>query len=208
MKKEHSKSLYVVICLIFVISLIVIAFSISYAIAKPDVFGNPTETIINTSTFDIETSLDSLNNFSASNMSLLNTSEIEENAPKIEFTVKSKSATDNAGKFNIYIKDISISNGLIDSNFKWDLIMDGNVIKSGNFSDIETKGVISTTIENLENVKHFDSYYLATGISFNNFQQSSLVLRVYLLNDSTLNQNNLMNGNFECKVAVEAYNSK
>ena len=205
MEKGHSKIRYTIICIVFVIALITLTFSVSFAFARPKVLGNTSETSIKTATFDIETSLDNLSALEANNMTLLNADEIELNSEKINFTVKSTATTEDAGKFGVYLKEITISNGLIDSNFKWDILMDGVVVKSGNFKDIGTKGIKSTTKEDTDSIKYFDSFYLTTGLIFNGFEESDITLRIYLLNDSTVNQNNLMNGKFECKVAVEAY---
>ena len=181
MKKEHSKNAYAFMCTAFVVSIIIIAVSFSYAFLVPKVYGENTQTTIEAGIFDIETSLDNSSAIIAQNMIILNEDEVESKAEKIDFTVKSTATTDNAGKFNVYLKDIAISNGLIDSNFKWDLIMDGEVIKSGSFSNIETIGISSTSKEDTDTAKYFDTYYLATGINFNNFEASNMSIRIYLL---------------------------
>ena len=205
MKKNTSNKNYTMICSVFVVSLVIIASSISYAFLKLEVEGETTQTIIETGTYDIETSLDTASAFSATNMMLIDESEIEAKSKSMEFTVKSKNANANAGKFDVYLKDIAISNGMIDSNFKWQLLMDGNIIATGDFDNIDTNGVKSTSKTDTENIKYYDSFNLKSAISFNGYNQSTLKLRVYLLNDNTVNQNNLMNGTFECRVGIEAY---
>lgn len=207
MKKEYSKSIYIAMCVAFVISLGVLGISLSYAFFEADIVGNYTETKIETGKFDIETSLTTISAINVSNISLIDEENIETEASSINFTAKSKSTTNKAGKFNIYLKDITISNNLIDNSFKWQLVMNNNIIASGDFSDIETKGNKSTTQMDTEDLKYFDNYYLKTAIDFNDFNQSDFSIRVYLLNNG-LNQNHLMNGSFECKAAIEAYSIK
>jgi len=203
--KNTKRNKYMIMCIVFVVALITIAVSISFAYIKLNVTGDTTETKIETGTYDIETSLSSVTAFNATNMVLINEEEIEEKAESISFTVKPKNTNSKAGKFNVYLKDISISNGLIDSSFKWQILMDGKVIDSGDFSTIESKGIKSTTVNDTETMKYYDSFDLKSNIEFNGFNESSIEIRVYLLNDSTINQNNLMNGTFQGKVGIEAY---
>lgn len=205
MKKEHSKKVYIGICIVFVVALVTLATSISFAYYKANVKEeNKTQTTVKTGTFDIETSLSTTSAIHANDMNLINPEEIETQAKSIRFTAKSKSNTSNPGKFNIYLKDIAISNNLIHNDFKWQLLMDNEVIASGDFADLIVNGKSSTTKTNTDSVKYFDTYYLKTATNFNGFNQSNLEVRVYLLNSSE-NQNSLMNGTFSGKVAIEAY---
>lgn len=208
MKKKLSNKKYFIICCVFVVSLAIIAMSISFAYIKLEISGieNVTETKIETGTYDIKTSLTSASAFNVTNMMLINESEIETKANSISFTAQAASTTNKPGKFNIYLKDVVISKGLIDVNFKWQLLMDDKIVGNGSFNDIEVNGVASTTTANTDTVNYYDMFYLKEAIDFNYFNESTLELRVYLLNDSTLNQNNLLNGTFECKVGIEGYN--
>lgn len=207
MKKQISNKKYMIICSVFVVSLVIIAMSVSFAYLKLDISGaeNATETKIETGTFDIKTSLTNTSAIIATNMMLISETEIEEKSKSISFTAQSSATANTPGKFNVYLKNISISKGLIDANFKWQLLMDSEIIGSGSFSDIETNGVASATNTNTETTNYYDMYYLKEAIDFNGFNESILELRVYLLNDSTVNQNNLMNGTFECIVGIEGY---
>lgn len=207
MKKQISNKKYIIICCVFVVSLMIIAMSISFAYLKLDVSGveNATETKIETGTFDIKTSLTNVNAINATNIMLINEDEIEAKANSISFTVQAASTTNKAGKFNIYLKDIVISKGMIDSNFKWQLLMDGKIIGDGNFANIENDGIVSSTNTNTDTINYYDTFYLKEDIEFNGFNESSLELRVYLLNDSSVNQNNLLNGTFEAKIGIEGY---
>lgn len=210
MKKQISNKKYIIICCVFVVSLMIIAMSISFAYLKLDVSGveNATETKIETGTFDIKTSLTNVNAINATNIMLINEDEIEAKANSISFTVQAASTTNKAGKFNIYLKDIVISKGMIDSNFKWQLLMDGKIIGDGNFANIENDGIASSTNTNTDTINYYDTFYLKEDIEFNGFNESTLELRVYLLNDSSVNQNNLLNGTFEAKIGIEGYSAE
>ncbi|MBE6161793.1 MAG: hypothetical protein E7158_06210, partial [Firmicutes bacterium] len=167
---------------------------------------NKTETKVQTSTFDIETSLTNLDGINAKDIPLINEEEIDTKAVTLDFDVKSLARTKLPGKFNIYLKDVEITNNFISEYFKWQLVMDGNVIGSGDFSDINTKGTPDSNKTNTNSKSYFSNYYIKQGINFNGFNKSNLSLKIYLLN-AEVNQNSLLNGNLKAKVAVEAYQS-
>lgn len=203
--KNTKSNKYIIMCIVFVVALIILAFSISFAYIKLEVTGETTETKIETSTYDIETTLSSATAFNVSDMMLINEEEIDIKSERVSFKVKAKDSNLKEGKFSVYFKDVAISNGLIDSNFKWQIIMDGEVLDSGDFSTIQMNGIKSTTVSDTETMKYYDSFNLKSNIEFNGFNESSIEIRIYLLNDSTRNQNNLMNGTFQGKVGIEAY---
>lgn len=207
MKNIHSNKRYVIMCIVFVGALIVAIFSFSYAYMQTNIYGDLTETTIKTGTFDIKTTLTNTSGINATNMMLINEKEIEEKAKNITFTVQAASTTNNPGKFNIFLKDIVISKGLININFKWQLLMDDKIIGNGSFDDIEVNGMQSTNNTNTETVNYYDTYYLKEAISFDNFNESTLELRIYLLNDDSVNQKELLNGIFKCKVGIEGYST-
>ncbi len=204
MKGTNTKNY--ILAILLVLSIVALVASFTYAFFLTDTPGEVTQTKIESGTFDIATSLTNLSGINATNMTLLEESEITEKSNKINFTVQSKSSTNNAGRFNIYLKDITISTGMINSSFKYQILMDGNIIQNGDFSRLNTLGIISTSKTSTDAIKYYDNLVLASAIDFDDFNESEIEIRVYLLNDNTVNQNDLMNGNFSCKVGVEAYN--
>ena len=203
--KNTKSNKYIIMCIVFVVALITLAFSVSFAYIKLEITGETTETKIETSTYDIETTLSSATAFNVSDIMLINEDEIDIKSESVSFKVKAKDSNSKEGKFSIYFKDVAISNGLIDSNFKWQILMDGEILDSGDFSAIEKNGIKSTTISDTESIKYYDSFNLKSNIEFNGFDESTIEIRIYLLNDSTINQNNLINGTFEGKIGIEAY---
>lgn len=205
--KNKIMNKYTIMCIVFVVALITLAFSISFAYIKLETAGETTETKIKTGTFEIETSLETVNSLNATNMMLINEDEIEEKANSLTFTAKADSSNTSTGEFAIYVKDVTISKGLIDKNFKWQLLQDGKIVGNGSFENIDSDGVASSSKTNTDDINYYDTYYLIKDIPFNGTEESSLELRIYLLNDSAVNQSNLMNGTFECRVGIEGYNS-
>ncbi|MBO5096536.1 MAG: hypothetical protein J6B98_06645 [Bacilli bacterium] len=208
MKNKSSLNKYVIMCVVFVISIIAIAFSISFAYMESDILGELTETKVNTGTFDIKTSLTNTTAINTKNMMLISEDEIEDKSNKISFTVQAASTTGKAGEFNVYLKDVIIDKGLIDPNFKWQLLMDDEIIGEGDFSNIDTDGIKSETNTNTDTTNYYDMFYLKKAISFKEFNESTLEIRVYTLNDSTVNQNNLLYKTMQAKIGVEAYSVK
>ena len=201
-KKSNNVKVVAIFALVTV-AVIVVAFGISMAYITFDYEGTPTETKIETGTFNVETSLTSASSINASNMQLIDASEAATSAPSLDFTVKGKSGA----KFTVYLKDIAISTNMINAAFKWEVVMDGSVIGFGDFSDIQTNGVASTTQTSTEQMKYFSRYTLKSNIPFNGNNTSNISVRVYLLNDPVNDQSTLLGGTFENKVAIEATNN-
>lgn len=208
MKNTQPKK-YIIMCSVLVVSLIVITMSITYAYFLSSIGRDFTESSIETGTFEIKTSLSNMNALNVSNMNILNEDEIDDNAQKLDFTVQSlsKNSNNKPGKFNVYLKNVLISDDLIDSDFKWDLIKEGEIIATGNFADIVTEGVLSSS-DSVNSTKTYSTYYLKKDIDFEDYEENNLTIRVYLLNDAVKDQSKFIEKSFECNVAVEAYNAK
>lgn len=200
-KQKYSKS-YTVICIIFVVALIILGISLTYSFTIADLQGNFTETKIQSGTFKMDTDLPDSNVITANNMVLINEDEIDAKSEKINFTAQVKS--ESTGFYNIYLKNITISNNMIDSSFKWQLLADDVVVSSGDFSDITTNGKLSTTKTSTENIKYYDTYYLKQAGEFNGTSVTNFEIRLYLLN-SSLDQSSLIDGTFEASVAITGY---
>lgn len=200
-KQKYSKN-YTVICIIFVVALIILGISLTYSFTIADLQGNFTETKIQSGTFKMDTDLPDSNVITANNMVLINEDEIDAKSEKINFTAQVKN--ESTGFYNIYLKNITISNNMIDSSFKWQLLADDVVVSSGDFSDIITNGKLSTTKTSTETIKYYDTYYLKQAGEFNGASVTNFEIRLYLLN-SSLDQSSLIDGTFEASVAITGY---
>lgn len=203
MKEEAKISKnYVIICAIFVVSLLILGISLTYAFFETDISSNFTETKFTTGTFSMDTNLTDASVINATNMTLLNTDEVESKSEKINFTAQAKNNTN--AKFNIYLKNITISSNMIDSSFKWQLLADNKVISSGDFSDITKNGKLSTSKTSTNLIKYYDTYYLTKVGKFNGNNEMNFEIRLYLLN-SSVDQSSLIDGTFEASAAIEGY---
>mgnify|MGYP004508880323 FL=1 len=203
MKEETKISKnYVIICAIFVVALLILGISLTYAFFETNISNDFTETKFTTGTFSMDTNLTDASVINASNMTLLNTNEVESKSEKINFTAQAKN--NNNAKFNIYLKNITISSNMIDSSFKWQLLADNKVISSGDFSDITKNGKLSTSKTSTDLVKYYDTYYLKKAGNFNGNNEMNFEIRLYLLN-SSVDQSSLIDGTFSSSAAIEGY---
>ncbi|MCI6002421.1 MAG: hypothetical protein MRZ37_04705, partial [Tenericutes bacterium] len=132
-------------------------------------------------------------------------SEIEEYAAIANFTVKGaeNNVTDKDIIYDITLTDIDITDGLLDENFKFQLLKNNTVISEGNFSSLQVEKTeeqykyYQRAILN-ENVMNLPKY---------NETADSFQLRIYIL-DNGLDQANLMGQRFRAKVEIATYTSK
>lgn len=190
------KNNQIIISIMLVLSIIVVGISTSYAYFKASIIGNSTQTHIKSDTFDIKSTLDKTSSLSFSNMKLIDESEIGTLAQVLTFDIKSLANNSNKGYFDIYIKDMTISNNLISEYFKYQILLDNKLITTGNFKAI-TAGVGTQT--------SVSKYVLKNNIAFNDGNNHTVKVRFYLLNDNNVNQINLMNSTVNFKVGINAY---
>ena len=131
--------------------------------------------------------------------------EIEEYGAVANFTVKGaeNNVTDNNIVYDITLTDIDITDGLLDENFKFQLLKNDVIIGEGNFSSlqVEKKGEKYKYYQRVilnENVLNLPKY-TDTADSFQ--------LRIYIL-DNGSDQNSLMGQRFRAKVEIVTYTTK
>ena len=198
-EKKDSNLRIVAACFLVAIVILIVGFGVAFSYFQFEYDKDTqTESTISSQKYNVETSLTSASAVDATNLQLIDASEAGTQAPSLNFTVKGN------GKFNVYLKDIAISSNMINSAFKWEVVMDGSIIASGDFSDIITNGVVDNTKTSTEQMKYFSRYDLKNNISFNGNNTSNMTVRVYLLNDPVNDQSSLLGGTFENKVAIES----
>ena len=131
--------------------------------------------------------------------------EIEEYGAVANFTVKGaeNNVTDNNIVYDITLTDIDIMDGLLDENFKFQLLKNDVIIGEGNFSSlqVEKKGEKYKYYQRVilnENVLNLPKY-TDTADSFQ--------LRIYIL-DNGSDQSSLMGQRFRAKVEIATYTTK
>lgn len=207
MKKISGSSIkYVVMCIVFIVALIVIAMSASFAYYKAQKDGTATQTKLRSNELNITSNLNEQAGITINDLQLIHEEEIPTTSATINFTV---TTANNAGELEVYLKDISIATGLIDTygSLRWQLLDGTTVIANGSFNDIETNGVPSTSQTNTATTLYFDKYNLKTGISIPASTTKSFTIRIYLLDDPNNNQIGLTNLTFSCKAGVVGYKS-
>ena len=131
--------------------------------------------------------------------------EIEEYGAVANFTVKGaeNNVTDNNIVYDITLTDIDITDGLLDENFKFQLLKNDVIIGEGNFSSLQVEKMgekykyYQRVILN-ENVLNLPKY-TDTADSFQ--------LRIYIL-DNGSDQSSLMGQRFRAKVEIATYTTK
>ena len=129
--------------------------------------------------------------FNATDMIIIGTDEIEEKAEKSIFDVR------NTGNLNasydLYF-DTTITNNLISSDFKWELLVDGTTYSSGTFGNITANATSPTTA----------SFKLTnTPLTLAPDEVDSCVFRVWL-QETDQNQISLTDGTMSGKVSITA----
>lgn len=191
----------IALSILAVASIIAIASTATYAYFKIPVHGEFSDTSVQTSKFSVETNVNTVPGLNEK-LTIIDESDISTKASTIDFTVKSTSTNDSNGEFAVYLKDLEISKNLISQYLKWDILVDGIKVQSGGFDTLSTKGVL---ISQTETNNTYSTFYLGTGINLADDQVKNVTVRIYLLNDPTVNQISLIDGYLSCKAGVEIY---
>ena len=197
--------------LLLVVSLVVLAFSATYAYYRASF--NPNTTTASTGIFNVTSSLNAAdsNSIHNENMELINTEEVAKRADSLTFTVTSTADTTVDGKFEVYLKGMEMAEKLKSEYFKWELLQkddsgDLNPVSSGDFSDV-TLGEMVSDIDDTHPrkiVKVNDLKLTTDAVSLPAKQTVTLVLRMYLLNDLNENQIELTECSFKGHLYLEA----
>ena len=136
-------------------------------------------------------------------MAPISSSEVSTKALKTTFTVKGASANPSNVYYDVTLKNIDIGMGLLDQNFKFELIKNGTTISEGNFKDLEVEKVDGT-------LKYYQRAILTSTpqkLPSNSSTPDSYELRIYIL-DSGENQAHMMEQDFEADLEISLYTSK
>ena len=136
-------------------------------------------------------------------MAPISSSEVSTKALKTTFTVKGASANPSNVYYDVTLKNIDIGIGLLDQNFKFELIKNGTTISEGNFKDLEVEKVDGT-------LKYYQRAILTSTpqkLPSNSSTPDSYELRIYIL-DNGENQAHMMEQDFEADLEISLYTSK
>ncbi len=202
MNKKREK--YVSKVMILVVSLIVLAFSGTYAYFTVNFSGDTTTTTAKSGIFKVESSLEKASAIKNSMMVLIEESEKNNKADKLEFTITSKSESTVNGKYDVYMKDIQLSKNMYSKYLRWELVKENQIVGSGDFAnatrkDTEQNNETMNTITSIEDIKLNEN-----AIALLKNTTDHLIFRIWLENDPNVNQISLVNGTFSGRLYIEA----
>ena len=188
MKKINATFIVYVIA---VLLMVVVTVSGSYAWFTANVNNNGTvyETIINSGSLSL--AFENSQYFTVNDMIIISQEEVETSAPKSTFDVKNNG--NKIAKYDLYF-NTTLTNNLISHDFKWELLIGGEVVNSGDFSSITPAQTTSTSASiKLTNEP----------ITINPDNTDSCVLRVWL-QEEDYNQISLTEGSMTGNVSLTA----
>ena len=201
--KEKNTSNYTKV-IILVVALIVLGISTTYAYFTSQITGGPSTTILKAGNLKIETNLESVSAINNTKIKLINENDKATSAEKVTFYVKSTAESTVDAKYYLYLKDISLSKNLYSNYFKWELLQNNEIVGSGTFgtatrTDTATSGEaenVSTTAADIALNKE--------ALSLAKNSNDTIIFRIWLENDETINQIDLTNGSFSGRLYLEA----
>lgn len=197
--KKHITKVF-----IFVISLIVLAFSGTYAYFTIEFQGSPNTTTVKSGVFKVESSLEKASAIRNKRIVLIDEDQKQEKAEKLTFTVTSTEESTVNGEFDIFLKDITLSKNLYSNYLKWELLKNNEIISKGDFAnairtDESTLGEEDNVVTTVEDMKlNKESLPLVKNTT------TTYTFIMYLLNDKNKNQIALTEGSFSGRLYIEA----
>ncbi len=189
MKKTKLTYLtYVAVVLLLVV--VSVAGSYAYFTAVINNDGEVYQTVITAG--DLRMGFENSQYFNVDDMVIIESSEVEEKAEKSTFDVKNTGNVD--ASYDLYF-NTNITNNLINPDFKWELLVDGESYSSGTFNVI-TKNTENTTTSATFKITN-------TPITLTPGAKNSCVFRVWL-QDEDRNQISLTEGTMSGNVSIIA----
>ncbi len=182
MNKKH-----IITSMLLVISIMILTMGGTYAYLLLTSNTTPIENVIDAG--EIELDFQTSNTINNPRMFLVKPENITQEAEKLNFTIAHGANSTHDFVYRVGLVDIVISDNFKDADFKWELSVDGTSTKfSGNFSTIGTNTTLLLTTN-----------MLLLELS----QTHNLTLKLWL-EETSENQNHLLDGNFSAKVKVDA----
>lgn len=215
MEKNHSsnKGLMrnVIFISVFVISIIVIGVSVSYAYYTANMTGNANVPSSNAAIMNVTTNIAEAGAINAAKLSLIDAKDYLTNAQKVEFSVTNETTSNVKAKYIIKLVEMSLSKNLASKYFKWALIVNAGTSSeksfTGNFADT-TIGAEGTTDKTLVTDLTKTLIADANALTLDIGATDNIDFYIWLENDLVVDQLYLTNGNFTGKLSMEAVPTK
>lgn len=193
---------------IFVVAIVVLGVSTSYAYYTANISGKAEITDTPAARLDVTSTLTTTTAINNSKLSLIDAANKSTQAEKVEFSVTNASTSTVNGKYFVYLTDIKLSKNLYSAYLKWELVRVTSTgespIATGNFANAKRTDTAGTSeAENaVTTVEDITLNTTILQIAKNTTDQ--LIFRIWLENDESVNQINLTNGSFQGKLKIEA----
>ena len=193
---------------ILVCSIAIIGLSLTYAYFEATYTGSENVLGNKAATLNVTSNLGTVSAITGSELSLIESTEVNAKARKVEFTVSNTNSNIKA-KYTIKLINYSLTKNLSSQYFKWKLDVKTNnggnaQTFNGNFLDagIATEGTKDTTVVSGQ-TKILVNDTNAIELDIN--ETDTVDFYIWLENAANVNQLYLTNGSFSGKLSIEAF---
>lgn len=199
------------ITIAIIVGIILLGVGASYAVYTANISGQRNLNQTTAATLNVTSSLTGSNTtINTDDLGLIDASEYETKAETLTFTVTNQNTSTIPAKYTINITDMSLSKNLFSQYFKWAIKVNDTLVANGNFADASkvsegyTLQTGDTPLTGLTKplLTSNQARSLAIGAT------DTIILYVWLENDSNVDQLYLTNGTFSGKLSVDAVPNK
>lgn len=208
---ENSIKKYSIMVIVFVISIVLIGVSVSYAYFSARFSGESNAPGAETAILNVTTTLTTTPAIDNAELAIIDASEYLTKSEKVFFTVTNETTSNIKGKYNVKIVNMSLSKNLFSKYFKWKLVVNEGTASekefTGTFADeaVASEGTEDNTeVTNLTKVLVTDEEALVLDIG----QTDDMKFYIWLENDDNVNQLYLTKGSFSGKLSMDAVPTK
>ncbi len=215
MKKEstpkNEMTKYSIMVLVFVISIVLIGMSLSYAYFTASFKGNTDTGQNQTAIFNVTTNLQNASAISNVELAIIDPLDYKTKGEKISFTVSNENTSNVNGKYTIKLVEMSLSKNLFSKYFKWELC-----VNEGSANEKKYNGTFEDTSQALEGTEEKTEISNLTkqlitdenAILLNIGATDNITFYIWLENDDAVNQLYLTEGTFSGKLSIDAVPTK
>lgn len=215
MKKKEipNKSLtkYSIMVIVFVISVILLGVSLSYAYFTAYFNGISDTTPGKAAILDVTTTLTSVPVINAARLALIEAPEYKEKAEKIEFSVTNEATSNINAKYTLKLVEMSLTKNLFSQYFKWKIVVNEDTSEEKSFTgDFSDESITPEGTNELDKVTDLTKMLLnedeALTLEINKTDQ--IKFYIWLENAENIDQIYLTNGEFQGKLSMDAVPTK
>jgi len=211
MKKKNAPNKMltknIIITCIFVVAIVVIGISMSYAYYSANIAGKASAPDSKAGKLNVTTTLTTASAINAAKLALINNADYLTKAEKVTFSITNNADSTVKGKYTIKLVEMSLSKNMFSKYFKWSLVVNAGTSSektfNGNFADatVAAEGNSDTTIvTDLTKTLITDDNAITIDIG----ATDNIVFYIWLENDDAIDQIYLTNGDFKGKLSMEA----